>query len=119
MNQKNSHRLSRRAQSKPLPHWAKRLELGSDRNDWAQAKAHITRQANDDQPRQLESQYSLLEVEASWKISVSTLYREISRGNLKAVKIGDQWRVSDTNLVDYLKSRETPIRLPGHGQRRA
>lgn len=118
MNQKKHGRSGRRGQSKALPSWPSVLDLADTRHYWARAAALVGRQANDNPPtRQLENYYSLLEVEASWGISDSTLYREIGRGNLKAVKMSDQWRISESNLAEYLKAREKPLRLPGHQRR--
>jgi excisionase family DNA binding protein len=116
INQRNWGRAQRaHTTSKAAPSWPSALDFTRHQNDWAAASSRMVHQANDNNAnRQLENFYSLLEVEAHWGISASTLYREIERGKLKAVKIGGQWRVSESTLIAYTKAREKPLRLPGH-----
>lgn len=120
MKQKSHDRSGGSAQSIALPSWPSVSDVVEDRNDWERASARLGRQANDNRrPPQLENHYSLPEVEASWSVSLTTLYRAIDRGNLTAIKIEGQWRVSESALAEYLKAREKPLRLPGHGRRAA
>lgn len=51
----------------------------------------------------MEKMYTLKEVEEITKLSTSTIYRHLVDGKLKAVKLGNQWRVSKENLEKYMK----------------
>ena len=46
--------------------------------------------------------YTLDEVAEVLKITRRTLYTYVKEGKLKAVKIGHEWRVSETALQDFL-----------------
>jgi len=46
--------------------------------------------------------YTLDEVAEVLKITRRTLYTYVKEGKLKAVKIGREWRVSETALQDFL-----------------
>lgn len=46
--------------------------------------------------------YTLDEVAEILKITRRTLYTYVKEGKLKAVKIGREWRVSETALQDFL-----------------
>ena len=46
--------------------------------------------------------YTLDEVAEVMKITRRTLYTYVKEGKLKAVKIGREWRVSETALQDFL-----------------
>ena len=37
------------------------------------------------------------------RVSPQTISREIERGNLRAVRIGRQYRISESSIRDYLK----------------
>lgn len=120
MKQNKHGRSGGRAPSMALPLWPSIKDLAEGRNNWERTSDRIDQQANDNpQLRQLENHYSLPEVEASWSISLTTLYRAIARGNLMAVKIEGQWRISASKLAEYLRGRAKPLRLPGHERRRA
>ena len=41
------------------------------------------------------------------KISLHTLYELIYQGQLKATKVGRQWRISDRAIADFLGESET------------
>ena len=47
--------------------------------------------------------YKLREVEQILKLSRRTLLRYISSGKLKAVKVGNGWRVSEQDLRELLE----------------
>lgn len=47
--------------------------------------------------------YTLEEVEDILKVTRRTIYNYIKNGDLKAVKIGKYWRVSETNLQDFIE----------------
>ena len=47
--------------------------------------------------------YTVLEIAKMLSISDETVYRHINSGKLKASKIGQQWRISEEQLQDYLK----------------
>ena len=40
------------------------------------------------------------------KISLHTLYELIYQGQLKATKVGRQWRISDRAIADFLGENE-------------
>lgn len=46
--------------------------------------------------------YTLDEVSERVKLARRTLYRYVRDGRLKAVKIGNQWRVSAKDLTDFM-----------------
>lgn len=120
MKQKKHGSSVCRARSVTLPQWPSIKDFTDRPNDWTRAAELVGRQAKDNSPpRELEKHYPLRDVEDSWGVSYSTLCREIGRENLNAVKIGGQWRISESSLADYLNAREKPLRLPGHGRRSA
>jgi hypothetical protein len=47
--------------------------------------------------------YTLEEVSDILKVTRRTIYNYIKNGDLKAVKIGKYWRVSETNLKDFIE----------------
>lgn len=47
--------------------------------------------------------YTLDEVSERVKLARRTLYRYVRDGRLKAVKIGNQWRVSAADLADFME----------------
>lgn len=50
----------------------------------------------------IEQHYTLEEVSTLLKISVRALRARIKSGDLKAVKIGKEYRVAESDLNDYL-----------------
>ena len=48
--------------------------------------------------------YTLEEVSNILKITRRTIYNYIKNGDLKAVKIGKYWRVSEANLQDFIEN---------------
>lgn len=51
----------------------------------------------------MEKHYTLKEVREIANVGRNTVYRHIESGQLKAVKIGRDWRVKETDLKEYLK----------------
>jgi excisionase family DNA binding protein len=51
----------------------------------------------------METIYTLEEVAEIVKLPTSTLYKHLTRGKLKGVKLGRHWRITETNLQEYLK----------------
>ena len=47
--------------------------------------------------------YTLEEVSNILKVTRRTIYNYIKNGDLKAVKIGKYWRVSEANLQDFIE----------------
>ena len=47
--------------------------------------------------------YTLQEASAIVKISERTLREYIKQGKLKAVKLGNYWRITEENLVEFMK----------------
>ena len=47
--------------------------------------------------------YTLEEVSDILKVTRRTIYNYIKNGDLKAVKMGKYWRVSETNLQDFIE----------------
>lgn len=56
---------------------------------------------------QLERMYTLKEIGELSGLSRATLFRHIKNGKLKAVIIGNAWKVTETNLRIYLGQTET------------
>ncbi len=113
MNRKLAGR-SRSAQTRAQkpPSATSVLDLDVSRNDWLALPSLGGKQANDNGPSEpIEDLYSLKHVSERWDVSMSTLYREIDRGKLKAEKIGGQWRVSSKTLTAY-RDRRTENRYP-------
>ena len=52
--------------------------------------------------------YTLKEVEDILKVTQRTLYNYIKSGQLKAVKLGREWRVTDEELKNFLKTGTDP-----------
>ena len=52
--------------------------------------------------------YTLKEVEDILKVTQRTLYNYIKGGQLKAVKLGREWRVTDEELKNFLKTGTDP-----------
>jgi len=57
--------------------------------------------------RSMEIYYTPQEVADKLKINVRTLYRWIREGKLKAVKVGELWRISETELNRLLNKEES------------
>ena len=49
--------------------------------------------------------YTLEEIAKALKVSKRTLYRFIQSGELQAVKIGQNWRVSEQDFNDFLQKQ--------------
>ena len=52
---------------------------------------------------EIEQMFTPQEVMEIAKISKSTFYRHVASGLIKTVKIGNQLRISEKNLKEYLK----------------
>lgn len=50
--------------------------------------------------------YSVEEIADMLKVSKRTVYRNMQAGELHAVKIGQNWRISQENLEAFLQERE-------------
>ena len=50
--------------------------------------------------------YTLQELESILETSTRTLLTYIKQGKLKAVKIGGKWKVSESNLQDFVNGRK-------------
>lgn len=55
----------------------------------------------------MENYYTPQEVADKLKINVRTLYRWIREGKLKAVKVGELWRISETELNRLLNKEDS------------
>ncbi len=55
----------------------------------------------------MENYYTPQEVANKLKLNVRTLYKWIREGKLKAVKVGDVWRISETELNRLLNKEES------------
>jgi excisionase family DNA binding protein len=49
------------------------------------------------------------------EVSEATVRQWIKSGDLRAIDIGKGWRIADTDLERFLKSRETASRQPDAG----
>lgn len=54
------------------------------------------------QPSAAERFHSIADTASKLSVSPKTVYREINRGNLHAVKVGHQLRIADSALDSYL-----------------
>lgn len=80
---------SAKTRAKKPPSATSVLALDVSRNDWLALPNLGGKQANDNgEPDRIEYLYSLQHVSERWDVSMSTLYREIERGKLKAEKVG-------------------------------
>lgn len=50
--------------------------------------------------------YTLQELEGLLEVTTRTLLTYIKEGKLKAVKIGGKWKVSESNLQDFINGRQ-------------
>lgn len=50
--------------------------------------------------------YNLQELEGLLEVTSRTLLTYIKQGKLKAVKIGGKWKVSESNLQDFVNGRK-------------
>lgn len=48
--------------------------------------------------------YTLHEVESILKVSQRTVYNYIKGGQIKAVKVGREWRITEEALRDFLET---------------
>ncbi|MDD4953110.1 MAG: helix-turn-helix domain-containing protein [Desulfovibrionaceae bacterium] len=48
--------------------------------------------------------YTVREVAEALRVHSRTAYRLITQGDIKAIKIGSQWRVPERALMDYIES---------------
>jgi len=55
----------------------------------------------------MENYYTPQEVADKLKLNVRTLYKWIRENKLKAVKLGDVWRISETELSRILRGEES------------
>lgn len=46
--------------------------------------------------------YTVKELMETLKVSETVMLRELQTGNIKGIKIGRQWRVTEENLKKYL-----------------
>ena len=51
--------------------------------------------------------YTIVEVAELLRVNDRTVRRLIDGGKLKAVKIGTTWRISESDLNDYLEANKT------------
>jgi excisionase family DNA binding protein len=54
------------------------------------------------------------EVAERLEVSQATVRQWIKSGALRAIDIGKGWRIADTDLAAFLKTRETKPRSPSH-----
>lgn len=58
--------------------------------------------------KDLQQHYPLSEVATSVGRSMSSIYRDIEQGRLKATKVGGQWRVSAEHYDEYVRGDAAP-----------
>jgi excisionase family DNA binding protein len=56
-----------------------------------------------------EKHYTRKEVARILSVHHMTIYREIQRGKLKAVKVGNDYRIPESSIVEYLKNQQVKI----------
>lgn len=54
----------------------------------------------------METYYTPKEIAKKLKLNIGTVYKWIREGRLKAVKLGDVWRISESELNRLLKGEE-------------
>lgn len=63
-----------------------------------------------------QDQYQTVrEVADRLKVAEATVRHWIKTGELRAIDIGKGWRISDSDLADFLMSHETAPKLPRSG----
>ncbi len=54
----------------------------------------------------METYYTPKEIAEKLKLNIGTVYKWVREGRLKAVKLGDVWRISESELNRLLKGNE-------------
>ena len=57
-----------------------------------------------------EELYTLNEVEGFLKIKQRQLYNVIKAGDIEAVKVGREWRISGEALLEFIKANTSPAK---------
>lgn len=65
--------------------------------------------------RMEETYYTLQDVAERLKVSYRTVYRWVRAGDLPAYKLGQDWRVEDSDLRKFLKARKAQ---PSKGEKK-
>ncbi len=55
-----------------------------------------------------ETYYTLQEVAERLKVSYRTVYRWVRSGELPAYQLGQEWRITERDLSQFLEARRTP-----------
>ena len=55
-----------------------------------------------------DTYYTLQEVAEQLKVSYRTVYRWVRSGELSAYQLGQEWRITDKDLNQFLEARRTP-----------
>lgn len=55
----------------------------------------------------LEEYFSVPDIASSLKVNTITIQRKITNGEIEAVKIGREYRISKTSIEQYLKNLST------------
>ncbi|MEG6567732.1 helix-turn-helix domain-containing protein [Thermoanaerobacterium saccharolyticum] len=51
----------------------------------------------------MDNYYTPQEIAEKFKVKINTVYKWIREGKLKAVKVGDLWRISETELKRFIE----------------
>lgn len=53
----------------------------------------------------MDNYYTPQQVAEKLQINIRTVYKWIREGKLKAVKVGDLWRISETELIRFVEEK--------------
>ncbi|WP_257875834.1 helix-turn-helix domain-containing protein [Thermoanaerobacterium thermosaccharolyticum] len=54
----------------------------------------------------LDEYFTVKEVSEKLKLNIMTIYKWINQGKIKAVKLGDTWRISETEINRILNENK-------------
>lgn len=55
----------------------------------------------------LDEYFTVKEVAEKLKLNIMTIYKWINQGKIKAVKLGDTWRISETEINRILNENKS------------
>lgn len=67
--------------------------------------------------RYMETIYTLEEAAKHLKVTSRTLYTYIYNGKLKALKIGKEWRIKESALIEFMDGTGGKVSKPNSGNR--
>lgn len=56
-------------------------------------------------PLELETMWTVLQVASAYQVAAETVRDWIKQGDLPALKLGNEWRIKNSDLVAFTKAR--------------